>query len=219
MLKISRYEPRSDGGSQQLLRDHGPLIIGHENLSLDSSFRSLDLNGRHTSYDPETSKAAFASPYNSSSPASRSLSYRRDTLGQQLPLALDDSRFNGYAARTAASSPQWSPVYSPYADYVVQSPHWAIYNPGLFSPGSYSPSVFLPNGCTPGAIGQERVTPHAPQHRQSFYHQQQKGIAKPGSRQNLDYPSGHHNIVDVDRIRQGTDVRTTVGPITPKLWL
>ena len=34
-----------------------------------------------------------------------------------------------------------------------------------------------------------------------------------GPRQNCEYAAGHHNIVDIERIRQGLDVRTTVSPV------
>ena len=38
----------------------------------------------------------------------------------------------------------------------------------------------------------------------------QYGPHKNGQRHNHEYASGHHNVVDVERIRQGLDVRTTV---------
>ena len=213
VLTITRYEPGADVASQQLPRDHGPLIIGQENLSLDSSFGSMSLSDRHDSYDSEKLKAIFVSPYDLPNPTSRSLSYRRDIAGQQLPSALDNSRFSGFTARNAASSSHWSPMYSPYVDYTLQSPPWVGYSPGVYSSGSYSPSLFMSGGYNPGAVGQERGTPQIPQHRSPYHHQQQKGIAKLGGRQSLDYTSGHHNVVDVDRIRQGTDVRTTVSQV------
>ena len=43
--------------------------------------------------------------------------------------------------------------------------------------------------------------------------QQQQTIPRPGARHHNDYSSGHHNVVDVERIRQGLDVRTTVSEL------
>ena len=49
-----------------------------------------------------------------------------------------------------------------------------------------------------------------PQARASYPVQQHRHIGKPVARQGHEYGSAHHNFVDVERIRQGTDVRTTV---------
>ena len=205
-----RYNPRAEGMSNRLIREHGPLIVGQENVSLDNPFGNLTISGRRESYDSEVLKAAFVSPYFLSNPASRSLSYRRDIAGQQLPSALDDCRFNGYSTRSSGGSPQWSPVYSPYPEYTLQSPIWATYSPQAYSSGSYGPGMITPSGYSPGAIGQERVGPQTPQHRPSQFPQQSRSLPKLGNRQSHDFASGHHNVVDVDRIRHGTDVRTTV---------
>ena len=201
--------------SHQLTREHGPLIVGQENVSIDNAFGNISLSGRRESYDSEALKAAFVSPYFLSNPASRSLSYRRDIAGQQLPSALDNCYFNTYQTRSSSSSPQWSPLYSPYHDYTLQSPTWATHSPELYNSSSYSPSMINPGGYSPGAIGQERVGPQTPQTRPSQFPQQQRGLPKLGNRQSHDFTSGHYNVVDVDRIRQGTDVRTTVGYISP----
>ncbi len=214
-MTILRYKPRTEGISHRPAKDHGPLIVGLENVSPDNTFGNLSLSGRHDSYDSEVLKATFVSPYFLSNPTSRSLSYRRDIAGQQLPSVLDDSRINGYSARSSGSSPQWSPTYSPYPDYTLQSPTWTTYSPGAYSTSSYSPGVYTPRGFSPGAIGQERVISQTMEPCPPQYPQQQRGLAKLGGRQNHDFASGHHNVVDVDRIRQGTDVRTTVSQARP----
>ena len=208
-----QYKPRVDFISRRLPKDHGPLIVGQEN-SLESTFGGMCLGGRDDSYDPEALKAALISPCFLSNPTVRSLSYRRDIAGQHLPSALDDYHFNGYPARNSGSSPQWSPIYSPYSDYTLQSPTWAAYSSGAYSSGLYSPGNFIGPGYTPGAIGQERTTPQTPQPVPPHCPPQQRGLAKLSNRQNHDFASGHHNVVDVDRISQGTDVRTTVGQIS-----
>ena len=210
MLTTMRYSPRTEGVSYRLPREHGPLIVGQENVSLDNAFGNMALNGRRQSYDSDALRAAFVAPYFLSNAASRSLSYRRDIAGQQLPSALDACRHSGDLTQSSGSSPQWSPVYSPYPDYTLHSPSWATYSPGAYSSSSYSPGMITPTGYSPGAIGQERVAPQTPQSRPSQFPQQHGGLSKIGNRQSHDFASGHHNVVDVDRIRQGTDVRTTV---------
>ena len=88
-------------------------------------------------------------------------------------------------------SPFWSPNYGRFLNSGIQSPIWAAFNPG--------------------AIGQERGTPGLLHQRQGYHHPQQtRTQCKIGARQSHDYASGHHNVVDIDRIRQGIDVRTTV---------
>lgn len=64
--------------------------------------------------------------------------------------------------------------------------------------------------CGPGAIGQERATAPPAQIRSRPYPQQHHAPSRVVGRQNSDYSSGHHNVVDVERIRRGLDVRTTV---------
>lgn len=49
-----------------------------------------------------------------------------------------------------------------------------------------------------------------PQARVPYPIPQQRHSGKPVTRQGHEYGSAHHNVVDVERIRQGTDVRTTV---------
>lgn len=210
-----RYQPRRESVSQRPTKDQGPLVIGQENSGLENAFGNMSVSGRQEYYDAGVPNTAFVSPYFPPNPGSRSLSYRRDIAGQQLPSALDNCRFNGYVARSSSSSPQWSPVYSPFPDGTLQSPCWAAYSPGAYSPSSYSPGMYNPYGYSPGAIGQERIVHHTPQPRALYCLQQQRGLTKLVGRQNHDYASVHHNVVDVDRIRQGTDVRTTVSKVGP----
>ena len=87
-------------------------------------------------------------------------------------------------------SPFWGQNYSTFLNSGLQSPIWTALNPG--------------------AIGQERGTPTLLHQRQGYYPQHGRAQSKIGGRQSHEYTSGHHNIVDIDRIRQGIDVRTTV---------
>lgn len=155
-------------------------------------------------YDNGIFRSIPNSPYAHSEEAGRSIAYGRDLEGQKLPSPLDECPPN-FAVRNSASKPQWSPTYTQFLDYGPQSPIWPAYSPSAYSSGSYSSSLY-----SPGAIGQERGAPLLSQHRPGYYPQQQRGIGKLGGRPTHDYASGHHNVVDVERIRQGTDVRTTV---------
>jgi len=84
----------------------------------------------------------------------------------------------------------WSQGYSPCSEFSQQSPTWSAFSPGT--------------------IGQERGTPLLSRTRQEHYIQQQRGQGSMAVRRYPDNSSGHHNVVDIERIRQGTDVRTTV---------
>lgn len=69
----------------------------------------------------------------------------------------------------------------------------------------------------PGAIGQERGQLR---HSRSHYGQQISGghITSRAGRSEQDYASGHHNVVDIERIRRGLDVRTTVSSKKSTSW-
>ena len=140
-----------------------------------------DIHGLGTSMYP------LLSPYPYSTQASKPISFRKDLGGQHTPSSLSNY---GFTSGKSDQSPSWSPTYNPYSNYGLPSPIWSSYSPG--------------------AIGQERGAPPLPQQRQGLFQQQQRGQGRTGARQYHDYASGHHNVVDVDRIRQGTDVRTTV---------
>lgn len=89
-----------------------------------------------------------------------------------------------------------------------------------FAPNPYGVPVYgyaqygmpmLPlNAHNLGAVRQQRLMPPAPRARISPMQHHQRGPPRSGSRQTLDHSSGHHNVVDIERIRQGVDVRTTI---------
>ncbi len=100
---------------------------------------------------------------------------------------------NGLYTPSSLSSyqtPTWSSSGSPCSEFPQQSPIWSAFSPGT--------------------IGQERGAPLLSQTRQGHYVQQQRGQGPMAVRRYPDNSSGHHNVVDIERIRQGTDVRTTV---------
>ena len=184
---------------------HRPLIIGQDDAGLGNAFNSMNLNSptggfEHKAMDSPNVQGgyghdmvspSFWSPY-AMQPASagRSFASHRDFHSNQMPspLELQKTSFNG---PDSSESPPWSPYFSPYPEYGLQSPPlWSPY--------------------PPGAIGQERGTPMVSPYRSGYYPYSQRFPSKFMGRQS-DYPSGHHNVVDVERIRQGLDVRTTVG--------
>ena len=75
-----------------------------------------------------------------------------------------------------------------------------------FSIQGVSSVPLLPWGYRPGVVGQERFA----RARSSPVVSQQHYSPKSNNRMGPEYTSGHHNVVDVERIRQGLDVRTTV---------
>ena len=63
--------------------------------------------------------------------------------------------------------------------------------------------------CATAPVGQ-RMMPQNLQGHLGPVAQRQYGPYKNGPRHNHEFASGHHNVVDIERIRQGLDVRTTV---------
>lgn len=187
-LSIAPYQPDLGGPTQRLSKSPGPLIIGQE-TGLESDLASMSPFDRLDTYGPETPSSSSHSQRPCSTPAGRLLAYRKDFNEQDTPSSHHNYN-QGYMAGSFDQNPLWSPNYSTFLNSGVQSPIWAAFSPG--------------------AIGQERVTPTLLHQRQAYYPQQNRTQSKIGGRQSHDYASGHHNIVDIDRIRQGIDVRTTV---------
>lgn len=179
-MSVARYEPDLEGPSS---KRHGPLIIRQKDAGPAATFKNMDY--------PEVS--ALSSVYSitysglpQSGRAPNSLTYRRQDLGGQHAPSPLNTFYQDSPSRGTLQSPIWSPMGNGSIDFSLQSP--------LYSPYS------------PGAIGQERGTPLSSNPRPGYYNPQ-RANAKASGR---DYASGHHNVVDVDRIRQGIDVRTTV---------
>ena len=186
-LSIAPYQPDLGGPTQRLSKSPGPLIIGQE-TSLESDSASMSPFDRHDTYGPETSSSSHSQhPFSTST--FRPLAYRKDFNEQRTPSS-HQNYDQSYIGRSSDQKSFWSPNYSSFLNSGLQSPVWAALNPGT--------------------IGQERGTPTLLHQRQGYYPQQNRAQTKIGGRQSHDYPSGHHNIVDIDRIRQGIDVRTTV---------
>ena len=64
---------------------------------------------------------------------------------------------------------------------------------------------------SPGTIGQERGSPTTISHHHfEAFRPQSRTLSRVSSRQQVDFVNANHNVVEVDRIRAGLDVRTTV---------
>ena len=166
----------------------GPLIIGQE-CGLDSALGSMNLNTHRDTYGPQTPRTPSLSSFHISTPTSQPPPQRNNANGQPTPSAFD-SYTAGFPSGASYHNSTWSPTYMPYPNLGMQSSLWA--------------------SSSPGAIGQERGALTIPPRCQGSQGQRDGGQIKSGGRQYHDNPSGHHNVVDVGRIRDGIDVRTTV---------
>lgn len=185
-----RYSPDLVDFPIQLLKNHGPLIIGQQDTSISKAFGNMNLSSCHDIYNADYLNSPLASPLFYPNSTSQSLGCVSE-YQNEYSLSSTEDYGSGFTPRSSGPSSPWSPAYSPYSDFGLRSPSWAAFNPG--------------------AVGQERATPLLTQVRSGHFLQQQRSSGKPAGRHSHDYSSGHHNVVEVDRIRLGTDVRTTVG--------
>ncbi len=153
-----------------------------QDFGFDKSFGSMCLNNQHEN-GPQTPRTPSYSPFPFQTPSSAQFPFRKYPSGLYTPSSL-----SSLSHGTFNQSPGWSPSYNPFSEFPQQSPLWSPFSPG--------------------AIGQERGTPLLTRTHHEPYAQQKRGQGQMLRRYN-DNPSGHHNVVDIDRIRQGTDVRTT----------
>lgn len=187
-MSISVYKPDVASTDQRPSKVPGPLIIGKD-TGLEKPLVSMSLSNQRDTYGPQTPHTPSFPQFPISTPGSRHFTNRNTGTGQNTPSSLS-SYTHGFPGGISDQSSCWSPTYNPYANYAVPSPLWSPYGPG--------------------AVGQERGALTLPHYRQGHYGQRQNGQSKMGGRQRLDYASGHHNVVDIYRIGQGIDVRTTV---------
>lgn len=170
-------------------QSQGPLIIGQDETGLETALGNMTMNTpQPLMYGRDLWASPLLSPYFLTETPTRSFANHRELNGAQMPSPLDLQK-SSYSGPESTDTSPYSPFFSPYVDYGLQSPPWSPY--------------------TPGAIGQERgvsmLSPYSGVHPY-----QQRSPSKYLGRSPHDYSSGHHNIVDIERIRQGLDVRTTV---------
>ena len=170
-------------------RHQGPLIIGQEETGLENALGNVALTApQQMVYAPQMWAPSMVTPYYWPQMGNRSFANHRELHGAQMPSPLNLQQAS-YSVPASTETTPYSQYFSPYVGYGLQSPAWTPY--------------------TPGAIGQERgvsmLSPYSGVHPY-----QQRSPAKYLTRSPHDYSMGHHNVVDIERIRQGLDVRTTV---------
>lgn len=142
----------------------------------------MTLNHHGISYASAPQTPSFSS-YNFSSPSTGQFPFRKYPHEVCTPSLLRN--FSGSIDQHQG----WNSSQNPYSELAAHSPIWAPYSPGT--------------------IGQERGTP-TPQRTRPEYYGQHRGSSHMTVRRPYDNPSTHHNVVDIAKIRQGGDVRTTV---------
>lgn len=172
-------------------RGEGPLMIGGEEMDLANNFHELNLAGSTGTLSAPLQCSPLVSPY-----------------------SIPSLNFTGNLT-PAFSNPQQSP--SPFG---VTSPSYAVHGAdvgslvSLYPPAS--PAFGLQNtswnGVDVASHGHGAMVQrlHSPLHLPGTYRQNTRGAVGQGARNVQDYSGGNHNVVDVDRIRKGADVRTTV---------
>ncbi|KAI9810954.1 MAG: hypothetical protein M1827_005685 [Pycnora praestabilis] len=197
-LSTGYHEPELGKYSHHCL---SPLVVGserHDSSALETALGSLSL-GQSKRQDGQLENFSATTQYNLPSSGERSV------MPYNTYHVHKDPRYegSGYSCPHrdiyAYPSPCGGQGYPSYAHYGPAAGPWEQYGPG--------------------AIGQERGQPRYPQYQDwpvpqqnqnGPWSPQRRGPHKAGGRQNNDRGAGHHNVVDVERIRRGLDVRTTI---------
>ena len=182
ILNIQPFKPEAGGAYQLSSKESGPLIIGQDDSGLIRAFNHMGLENTGDNCRFGTSGQSTSQP----TQAPGSFTHRKESTGHHTPVRLGGLNQGAYLPATLYS-PSWG---SSFSGYGMSSPLWSPYSPG--------------------AIGQERGSPLASLDRSEIYHHQAKLLSRTNSRQNMDFAAANHNVVDVERIRAGLDVRTTV---------
>ena len=88
------------------------------------------------------------------------------------------------------------------------------YAPMAAAPSPSNPLVFGAIGS--GAVGHERPLSNFKGQYWTAMGPQPPNSVRSSHRRESEHPSCHHNVVDIERIRKGLDVRTTVSPGNPQ---
>ena len=149
----------------------------------------MTLSNHRDMYDPQTPRTPLFSPFPISTSVSRNAINCKMVSREHTPSSLTGYPL-GLSTACAEQRSTWSPTCVSYPNVGVQAPFWTPFSPG--------------------AIGQERGASKPLPYRQEPGISHHSGLSKLGGRQHDNFTSGHHNVVDVNRIRDGIDVRTTV---------
>ena len=186
-LSITHYEADVGGEHQPLTRSPGPIIIGQEDSALDKAFSNMSVNGYR---QPNGFQYARNSSSYQTNLSARPLGDRKEASVLHTPPAFGSIAAGYGTAAVSLSSPTWSPNSDSYNGYGTSSALWSPYSPGT--------------------IGQERGSAIFPSQRRTLQHQQPRVHVRFSGRHQHEFSAVHHNVVDVDRIQAGLDVRTTV---------
>lgn len=171
------------------VRASGPLIIGNENRCHDSAFGHLSFSDGYKSLNLDATGSILPNSYPGLSPSLSSSppSSDHDEYYMVSPIGPYSSSYSDTEPQRARYS---SSPFNEYPGHGIHMTPWASIAPGM--------------------VGQARDLSSSHRARNGPLLQQQQVLSRPSARQHNDYASGHHNVVDVERIRQGLDVRTTV---------
>ena len=187
-MSIVRYAPdimKSAG----IINDHqGPIIVGQDGEESESLLQR-----------PVTKRSSNSSFVTESGPDSYSLLF---APGSNQPSPVGTRYFQPLSPSGSTTSGY---TYSPDSG----SLHGYQF---LGVPRSALPAAsWTPLGC--GGLPNDHAIASRESLCSAFLTPTYRTPSKLTGRRDMDYLSGHHNVVDVERIRQGLDVRTTV-----KLW-
>lgn len=169
--------------------DGGSSSSGQEDIALESKFRKFSVGSRL-----ESPEAGFQSPRALSaeylSPTSYASPHGEYGTIQHSPTSLNGS-FVGLAPSALEKGSMWSPRYITYPRDMHATP-WTGREPG-----------------TRGNHSSENMFARSQSDLYPFNVSAGKYLGRHNSR---DFNAVPHNTVDIERIRLGTDVRTTVKP-------
>ncbi|KAL8674624.1 MAG: hypothetical protein Q9168_000999 [Polycauliona sp. 1 TL-2023] len=180
--------------SVQPYRDDGPLIVGREDTFLDDSINQLGLESMAINSTMPKPRSPLLSPYSVPSPSRNSTSTPGFLNSPSSPMFLGGLSSGILVHQLGDGSPISRNLQS-FPLSGMQTPSWSNFDNTVSNPG---------------AIGQERHTPMSPSNNVNQY---PRNVVRHGGRHVPDHSSGHHNVVDINRIRKGADVRTTVRSI------
>ena len=194
---MGQYSPDLSAGNEAVSSLRSPLIIGQDDGDFDDSLRHLSLGG--------TSESS-----------------QIDTVGKRQRMLASNSSHP--ISNPVAAQPTYQ-NYVPNVSPLAYDPRFGIETGGnpygvlpLGIPAFGMPLIPLPS-YKPSVAEQHRAVPPFVRPRAGPVGHQQRLLQKQVPRQTNDYASGHHNVVDVERIRHGLDVRTTVrDPKCSILW-
>ena len=189
ILSIIYYQPHLPSSLAQLGGGNAALLPGRKDRNLDKASEHMGLGDCQKTNEIQSSTLFRGPPSARPNPNVRSSISPRNVSSHPI------SPPRGYYAHDHSCHDSRQDSYG--ASYYDNYPCYGVPLPPLLAYG-------------PGAIGQERDLAPSPHYRTGPYLQQHRGPARVVGRQNNEYTSGHHNVVDVERIRRGLDVRTTV---------